>query len=164
MTTRTLLLLSGALGAGGAALLLRDQTVDSDDTGEDWSGPLDAPRGSRELGARAVEALQRHVGQRGLGKKGTPGYHRGDFIDRVNRGVHGDAPSLLGAPWCARAVRWAYEEAARELGLPPPFPRALGALSSVSNWRKAAFKSLAAAILEAVVESARGRRGAGRCR
>ncbi len=136
---RALLALSAAAtSAAAAVLLLRDQTTDSDETGETVSG-VPVPRGGASLGLRAVEVLSRHLGERGEGKKGTPGYHRSPFIDRVNRGIHGDAPRLVGVPWCARAVRYACEVAAQELGLPPPFA-GMGALASVSNWKGAAFR------------------------
>ena len=60
------------------------------------------------------------------------------FVDEVNRGFFGDAGGkLLGEPWCARACRWAYEAAAAELGLPPPFRATKSSLSGVSMWRKA---------------------------
>lgn len=80
--------------------------------------------------------LSRHVGEHGEGKKGTAGYHRSPFIDRINLGVYGDGKGLLGEPWCCRAVRWAYETAAQELGLPPPFARTTSDLASVSKIKK----------------------------
>lgn len=131
----------GAIGAGVAWFVLRDQTTDSDDTGE-TATPAEAEvrRGAQELGARAVEALSRHVGERGAGPKGTSGYHRGRFVDEVNRGVWGDAGDrLLGKPWCARAVRWAYETAARELGKPPPFAHVRGRLAAAADWKRSPF-------------------------
>lgn len=131
---------AGFVGSAGAYLVLRDQTTDSDETGE--VVVIEAPRsgsnGASTLGARAVEVLSRHVGERGLGKKKTPGYHRSPFIDAVNKGVYGDG--VVGVAWCARAVRWAYETAARELGLPPPFAGIKSTLGNVSTWRRPPFK------------------------
>lgn len=134
-----LLLLAGAAAAVASALALRDRTTDSDETGEDVAAPsgLDALRSSPRLGERAVAALRRHLGEGGVGRKGTAGYHRGPFVDQVN------GPALLGEPWCARAVRWAYEEAARELGLPAPFA-GLGDLASVRKWKRSGARRLAA--------------------
>ena len=126
---------AAAAGAGAGWLLLRDQTTDSDETGEDV-GRVDVGSGAGTLGARAVEILSRHVGEHGQGKKGTPDYHRSPLIDRINRGLYGDAPGLLGGPWCARAARYAYEVAAQELGQPRPFVRISSDLASVSKWKK----------------------------
>ncbi len=130
-----LLLSFGAVAAASAALLLRDKTTDSDNTGQPAARPP-LPQGSTSLGVRAVEVLSRHVGEHGEGKKGTAGYHRSPFIDRINLGVYGDGKGLLGEPWCCRAVRWAYETAAQELGLPPPFARTTSDLASVSKIKK----------------------------
>lgn len=126
---------AGLIASAAGYLLLRDQTTDNDDTGEDV-GRIEVQRGASSLGLRAAEVLSRHVGERGQGKKKTPGYHRSPFIDRVNAGLYNDAPGLLGAPWCCRAVRWAYEVAAQELGRPRPFPKAWGDLASVSKFKK----------------------------
>lgn len=126
---------AGLLASAAGYLLLRDQTTDSDDTGEDV-GRIDVQRGASSLGLRAVEVLSRHVGERGQGKKGTPGYHRSPFIDKVNAGLYNDAPGLIGGPWCARAARYAYEVAAQELGRPRPFPKNVGDLASISKWKK----------------------------
>lgn len=136
---RVLLAAAASLAAASAAALLAlaDRTVDSDETGVP-SPPASPPPGAG-LGARAVKALLAHLGEGGSGKKKTPGYHRGPFVDAVLRGAVGGRDSLLGKAWCAAAVRWAYEAAARELGLPSPLA-GLGALSSVSDWRRAAFK------------------------
>lgn len=134
-----LLLSFGAVAAAGAALLLRDKTTDSDNTGQPAARPP-LPQGSTSLGVRAVEVLSRHVGEHGEGKKGTAGYHRSPFIDRVNLGVYGDGKGLIGKPWCARGVRWAYETAAQELGLPPPFSRIKSTLANVSTWKSAPFQ------------------------
>jgi hypothetical protein len=136
--SRLLFGLSTAAAAMGAALLLRDRTTDSDATGETVAR-ASVPQGSGALGPRAVEVLSRHVGAHGQGEKGTAGYHRSPFIDEVCRGLYQDAPGLIGKPWCARAVRWAYETAAKELGLPPPFSQIRGALSFASDWRAAPF-------------------------
>lgn len=134
---------AAALGAGAAWLLLRDQTTDSDETGEAaTAAEAGVQRGAQGLGARAVEALSRHVGERGSGPKGSPGYHRGRFVDEVSRGVWGDAGDrLLGKPWCARAVRWAYETAARELGLQRPIPAGLGTMAMARSWKAAPLDS-----------------------
>lgn len=134
-----LLLSFGAVAAASAALLLRDKTTDSDNTGQPAARPP-LPQGSTSLGVRAVEVLSRHVGEHGEGKKGTAGYHRSPFIDRVNLGVYGDGKGLIGKPWCARGVRWAYETAAQELGLPPPFSRIKSTLANVSTWKSAPFQ------------------------
>lgn len=135
MTSRTLAAIAAVLSAGASYLLLRDQTTDNDDTGEDVAGQVPVQPGGT-LGARAVAVLSRYVGEKGQGPKGTPGYHRSPFIDRVNLGVHGDGKKLLGAPWCARAVRFAYEAAAQELGRTPPFASLKSDLASVSKWKK----------------------------
>lgn len=136
MNARLLAGASALLAGTAAFLVLRDGTTDNDQTGEDV-GRIEVPRGAAALGPRAVEVLSRSVGERGQGKKKTPGYHRSPFIDRVNVGLYRDAPGLLGAPWCCRAVRYAYEVAADELGRPRPFPRGAGDLASVSKWKKA---------------------------
>ncbi len=137
-----LILGASALAAACSAYLLRDKTTDSDETGEAAARPP-LPQGSTRLGARAVEVLSRYVGERGSGPKGSAGYHRSPFIDQVNRGVYGDGKGLLGTPWCCRAVRWAYETAASELGLPPPFSGVKSDLASVSKIKKylGAFKT-----------------------
>lgn len=140
--TRLLAVAASALGAGAAGLFIffRDQTTDSDETGEDVAR-VDVPQGLQSLGARAVEVLSRHVGARGNGPKGSAGYHRGTVIDRINLGVYGDGKRLLGQPWCARAVRWAYEVAAQELGLPHPFAKIKGTLAMASSWKDGPFSS-----------------------
>lgn len=135
MTPRALAAIAAALSAGASYLLLRDQTTDNDDTGEDVAGQVPVQPGGT-LGARAVAVLNRYVGEKGQGPKGTPWYHRSPFIDRVNLGVHGDGKKLLGAPWCARAVRFAYEVAAQDLGRSPPFASLKSDLASVSKWKK----------------------------
>lgn len=128
-----------AIAAAAAALLFRGKTTDNDETGETVEGVRVAP--GVTLGQRAVEVLSRYAGQRGSGKKGMPGYHRGVLIDAINRGLHGDmGERLLGEPWCARAVRWAYEVAAEELGQPSPFSRIKNPLSGVSAWKGASFR------------------------
>lgn len=131
--------LGGALAGAAGFLLLRDQTTENDQTGEDV-GRVAVPQGAPGLGARAVEVLSRHVGARGQGKKGTPGYHRSELIDRINVGVYADGKGLLGKPWCARTVRWAYETAANELGLPAPFSAIKSTLANVSTWKSAPFR------------------------
>lgn len=130
-------LAAGGLAAAAAAwAALSDGTVDCDETGEAVAPPR-APAGGG-LGSVAVAKLQAHLGEGGLEKKGKPGYHRGKFVDEVNRGFRNDMGNeLLGEPWCARACRWAYEAAAAELGLPLPFRAARSSLSGVSMWRKA---------------------------
>lgn len=124
----------GLASAGGALYLLRDNTTDNDQTGEDV-GKIDVPRGATGLGARAVEVLNRHVGEREQGGK-----NRGPLVDRINAGLYNDAPQLIGKAWCARAGRWAYEKAAQELGMGKPFAKKLGALSWVSDWKKGPLK------------------------
>jgi hypothetical protein len=131
--TKVALALTGAAGLGGVAYLLRDQTTDSDATGVDYAPPPPVPR-STSIGVRAVGVLNRLVGTKGLGPKGTPGYHRGPVIDQILRGLHDDAPKLIGKAWCARAIRFAFESAAQELGMPPPFPKKLGTLAIVGTW------------------------------
>lgn len=128
---------SAALGVGVAGwfAFLRDQTTDSDQTGE-LVRVVETPQGSRSLGVRAVEVLNRHIGEHGSGPKGSAGYHRSPFIDSINLGVYGDGKSLLGKPWCARTVRWAYETAAEELGLPRPFFHIKGTLAMARSWKE----------------------------
>lgn len=139
MNRSLLAALGGALAAAAGVLLLRDQTTDNDQSGQD-AGPVAVPTGSPALGTRAVEVLTRHLGAHGEGKKGTAGYHRSPTIDTINLGVYGDGTGLLGKPWCARAGRFAYETAARELGLPPPFNRTKSTLANVSTWKSAPFR------------------------
>jgi hypothetical protein len=134
-----------AIGAGGAAALgyslLRDQTTDDDATGESLMEPPVAQGEAKTLGARAVEELTYHLGEKGKGPKGSAGYHRGKLIDEVMRGRWNDAgDKLLGKPWCARAVRWAFEEAAADLGLPKPFS-GLGTLATAESWKESPFKN-----------------------
>jgi hypothetical protein len=119
-------------------LFFRDQTTDSDETGQNVP-KVDVPTGRPELGARAVEVLNRHVGEHGDGPKGTPGYHHGEFIGQVQRGAHGDIKGTTGQPWCALAVRWAYETAAAELGQPRPFSGVKGTLAMAKSWKDAPF-------------------------
>lgn len=130
-----LAIFTASLGAGSVGfLLLRDQTTDSDETGEDV-GNIEVQKSAGGLGAKAVEILNQLVGQRGMGAHGTPEYHRSLVIDKINLGVYGDGRKLLGKPWCARAVRWAYETAAQQLGLPPPFGGVKSTLAMVSSWK-----------------------------
>lgn len=138
-------LVSSAIGIAAYFLVLRGafaSTVDDDQTGEtvdprtakEAASRLAAAGGTKTLGARAVEVLARDLGARGNGARGTSGYHRGALIDQINLGVYEDGRSLLGKPWCARAARYAYERAAQELGLPPPFAGIKNTLASVSTW------------------------------
>lgn len=83
------------------------------------------------LGQRAAEVLFRLVGT----KEEPPGSNRGPVIDEILRGLYNDAPKLIGKPWCARTVRYAYEKAAQELGLPKPFAALKSRLSFVTDWR-----------------------------
>ena len=136
-----------AIGAGGAAALaytaFRDRTADDDNTGESLDAAPVAQAEASTLGARAVEELAYHLGEHG-GPKGSATYHRGKFIDETQRGRWDDAgDKLLGLAWCARAVRWAYEEAAADLGLPKPFPSKLGTLAMAESWKKSPFDKYA---------------------
>lgn len=82
------------------------------------------------LGAKAVEVLTRHVGA----MESPKGSNRGPVVDQIIRGVNGDGEKLLGKPWCARAVRYAYEKAAQELGQAPPFAGVKPSLAAVNDW------------------------------
>lgn len=127
---------SAAVGGLGWLLLTRDDTVDTDSTGELMTTTPDLKKGSSNLGERAVEVLSRYVGVKGKGKKGTPGYHRGDVIDTIQRGVgsrFGDR--LLGQPWCGLAGLYGYETAAQELGRESPFDAKIArSLAAAKNW------------------------------
>lgn len=137
---RLLAAASAALGAGAAGwlLLFRDQTTDSDRTGVDVP-KVDVASGRQGLGERAVEVLNRHVGEHGQGPKGSAGYHRSPFIDAVLLGVHGAGKGLTGKPWCAAAVRWAFETAAQELQQAPPFAAIRDTLATAKSWKAAPF-------------------------
>lgn len=93
--------------------------------------PAAPPVEAARLGQRAAEVLFRLVGT----KEEPPGSNRGPVIDEILRGLYDDAPKLIGKPWCARTVRYAYEKAAQELGLPKPFARLKSSLSFVTDWR-----------------------------
>lgn len=101
--------------------------------------PAPAPASTGGLGAKAVEVLARDVNAHEepwphFPKKPYPNTNRGVVVDRIVRGVYNDGESLLGKPWCARAVRYAYEQAAKELGLPPPFAALKSKLAAVTDW------------------------------
>ena len=129
-----------ALGAGVGALVLwsRRALATEDDTGQTLASEEDkearaarsALGSSKTLGARAVV-----VGLRYLGTAESPSKsNRGPVVDRFNRGRRGDGEKLVGKPWCARFARYCYEEAAEELGLPPPFAGIKGTLAAVTSW------------------------------
>jgi len=134
-----------AAGGGGALLLARSAHAM---TKNDTTGSTLAPMGpearavvaeareeaaeKKTLGPKAVEVLLRDLGA----KEDPPGSNRGPVIDRIILGVKKDGRGLLGKPWCARAARWAYDKAAEELGLPPPFASIKSSLALVSDWKK----------------------------
>lgn len=145
------------VAAGGGALLLLWRSnafasdTDNDQTGETvdpsspeaqpQSIPPPAPHKGRalndkvtppSLGTRAVEVLLRDVGAKEVPK----GSNRGPVVDKIILGVYKDGAKLLGKPWCGRAARYAYEKAAQELGLPPPFAGLKNTLASVAEWKK----------------------------
>lgn len=142
-----------ALGLGAFAYLgfiglASAATTENDETGE--TVPPSSPdgralaeqaraSGTKTLGEKAVEVLTRDLGAHEepwphYPKKPSPNTNRGPVIDKFLRGVHGDGEKLLGKPWCARAVRYAYEKAAQEMGLSPPFRSIKDSLAMVSSW------------------------------
>lgn len=92
---------------------------------------LSRPSSSTGLGLKAVEVLTRMVGA----KEDPPRSNRGPVVDQINIGIYEDGKKLLGQPWCARTVRYGFEKAAQELGLPPPFASIKGTLAGVSDWK-----------------------------
>ena len=132
----------GFLGVASAA------TTENDETGEtvppssaDGRALAEQARagGTKTLGEKAVEVLTRDLGAHeepwpNYPKKPGPNSNRGPVVDKILRGVHGDGEKLLGKPWCARAARYAYEKAAQEMGLPPPFRNIRDSLATVSSW------------------------------
>lgn len=147
-----------ALGFGACAYLAflgvaSAATTENDETGETISPASPEGRSladqakaasggnSKTLGEKAVEVLSRHVGAHEepwptYPKKPSPNSNRGPVVDQILRGVHNDGEKLLGKAWCARATRYAYEKAAQELGLPPPFKNIKDSLAMVSSWNK----------------------------
>jgi hypothetical protein len=125
-----------AIGGGAYLLFIPAALATEDESGEKID-PKQAgiPTGGKSLGARAVEVLQREVE---AGGRGDPkGSHRGPVPDKILTGVYSDGKGLLGKPWCARTLRYGYEKAAQELGLPPPFASLKGAsLAGVDEWRR----------------------------
>lgn len=132
----------GFLGVASAA------TTENDETGE--TVPPSSPEGralaeqaraagAKTLGEKAVEVLTRDLGAHeepwpNYPRKPGPNSNRGPVVDKILRGVHGDGEKLLGKPWCARGVRYAYEKAAQELGAPSPFRNIRDSLAMVSSW------------------------------
>lgn len=98
----------------------------------------------KTLGEQAVAVLLRDLGAHeepwpNYPHPPSPNSNRGPVVDKINLGVYGDGKKLLGQPWCARTVRYAYEKAAQEIGLPPPFAGIKSTLATASSW-KSTFK------------------------
>jgi hypothetical protein len=95
--------------------------------------PATAAKGTT-IGRRAVEIL---LSPPYFGATEEPkGSNRGPVVDQIIRGVQGDGEWALGKPWCGRTVRFAYEKAAQDLGLPAPFDKKMGSLAAVDEWPK----------------------------
>ena len=130
---KILAVIGAGTGAGLLVFSLVPKRDTEDETGttippDEFVGPP-APAG-QSLGLKAVEALSRYVGA----KEEPKGSNRGPVVDQIVTGVTGDGKSLLGKPWCARALRFAYEKAAQELGQPLPFSSIKSKLAAVTDW------------------------------
>jgi hypothetical protein len=130
-----------AAGAGAAAyfaLRPSQALATEDDTGttvkpSEVTPPAPSPGAKPSIVTRAIEVLGRLVRQ---GVAETPaGSNRGKAVEEIQLGVHQDGKGYVGKPWCARTVRYAFEQAAVELGLPPPFAEIKSGLGAVTDWR-----------------------------
>ncbi len=131
-------LAAGAIGVG-VFLIVNSRaygTEDSSGTTLPSSAGKLPPGTPLTLGAKAVD-----VGLRYLGIEEVPkGSNGGASVDIFLKGVYGTGAHLLKLPpasraWCAAFVRYCFEKAAEELGLPPPFSGIKDPLTLVKSWR-----------------------------
>jgi len=75
-----------------------------------------------------------------LGEAGTreqpPGSNRGPRVEVYQRGNDG-ADYLVGARWCGRFAKWAFEKSAQQLDVPSPLV-GWGDLASAEKWKNRA--------------------------
>lgn len=133
------LLVGAGAGVGVLLLLNRRAYATEDETGQTLT-PAEVKREAQlppgtppSLGTKAVEVGLR-LRDQGI-KEEPKGSNRGPGVDPIIRGVRGDGEKLIGQPWCGRFVRYCFEKAAEEAGLPPPFADVKDSLAAVLSWR-----------------------------